>query len=152
MIKLNVFYYECILVLYLIIVGICAMSIKRIETPDAPLPIGPYSQAIYANGFLFVSGQIPVSPANNQLVDGGIEKQTMQVLQNIKTILESAGSRLNQVVKTTIYLKNMNDFSIVNEVYATFLGESKPARVTVEVSRLPKDVLVEMDCIAIKKV
>ncbi|MBN2425964.1 MAG: RidA family protein [Calditrichaceae bacterium] len=127
------------------------MNRKVIETKNAPAPIGPYSQAIEAGGFIFVSGQIAISPKTGALITDDISGQTKQVVENLKTILESGGSDLENVVKTTIYLKNMDDFTQVNDIYNSYFKESKPARATVEVSRLPKNVLVEIDCIAIKK-
>jgi 2-iminobutanoate/2-iminopropanoate deaminase len=122
--------------------------LKGINTPDAPQAIGPYSQAVAAGGFLFVSGQIPLDPGSMTVVEGGIAEQTAQVLRNIQAILHQAGLGLGQVVKTEIFLKDMGSFATVNEVYASFFtGDPKPARVTVEVSRLPRDVLVEISCV-----
>jgi 2-iminobutanoate/2-iminopropanoate deaminase len=118
-----------------------------VATTNAPAAIGPYSQAIKANGFVFCSGQIPLR-ADGTLVSGGIVEQTEQVLSNLKAVLEAAGSGLGKVVKTTVFLANMADFAAMNEVYGRFFGENKPARATVQVARLPKDVLVEIDCIA----
>ncbi|AMM53750.1 RidA family protein [Pyrococcus kukulkanii] len=120
-------------------------------TERAPKPIGPYSQAIKAGNFLFIAGQIPINPETGELVKGDIKEQTRQVLENIKAILEAAGYTLNDVVKVTVYLKNMDDFAAMNEVYAKYFGESKPARVAVEVARLPKDVLIEIEAIAYKE-
>lgn len=120
---------------------------KVIKTLEAPAAIGPYSQAIKANGFLFVSGQIPLN-SNGELVTGDIKAQTKQVLANLKAILNEAGLSQKDAVKTIIFLKNMDDFSVVNEIYADFFGEHKPARSTVEISKLPKDVLVEIELIA----
>ena len=120
-----------------------------IATNDGPKAIGPYSQAIKANGMLFLSGQIPLDPANQQLVSGDVASQTERVLQNISGILRAAGSSLAQVVKTTVFLKNMGDFSAMNEVYGRHFNADPPARSTVEVARLPKDVLVEIDVIAL---
>ncbi len=122
---------------------------KIISTSKAPAAIGPYSQAIKANGFLFCSGQIPLIPETMELIEHDITKQTQQVLQNLEAVLQEAGSSKNEVVKTTIFLADFNDFTIVNEIYGQFFGEHKPARATVEVSRLPKDVLIEIECIAI---
>jgi 2-iminobutanoate/2-iminopropanoate deaminase len=119
-----------------------------IETKGAPAPIGPYSQAIRANGFLFVSGQIPIQPETGALIQGDIAIQTRQVMQNLSAILEAAGSGLQKVVKTTIYLTNLDDFSRLNQVYAEYFGEVKPARATVQVARLPREVLVEIDAVA----
>ncbi len=114
---------------------------------DAPRPIGPYSQAVKVGNFLFISGQIPADKDGN-LVKGDIKAQTRQVLENIKAILEAAGAGLENVVKVTVYLKDMNDFGAMNEVYSEYFGESKPARAAVEVSRLPKDVKIEIEAIA----
>ncbi len=122
---------------------------KIISTSKAPAAIGPYSQAIKANGFLFCSGQIPLIPETMELIEHDITKQTQQVLQNLEAVLQEASSSKNEVVKTTIFLADFNDFTIVNEIYGQFFGEHKPARATVEVSRLPKDVLIEIECIAI---
>ncbi len=120
-----------------------------IATSDAPKAIGPYSQAIKANGFVFISGQIPLDPATQQLIDGDVAAQTERVLQNLAGILKSAGSSLENVVKAGVFLKNMSDFSAMNEVYDRYFTQSPPARSTVEVARLPKDVLVEIDVIAL---
>ena len=120
-----------------------------IATTAGPKAIGPYSQAIKANGFVFLSGQIPLDPATQQLIAGDVAAQTERVLQNISGILTAAGSSLAQVVKTTVFLKSMNDFAAMNEVYARHFTADPPARSTVEVARLPKDVLVEIDVIAL---
>lgn len=120
-----------------------------IATPHAPQAIGPYSQAIRANGFVFVSGQIPLNPATQQIVEGDVAEQTAQVLANLEAILKAAGSGLDKVVRTGVYLKDMNDFTAMNEVYARFFPQPAPARSTVEVARLPKDVRVEIDVIAL---
>ncbi|MEI9815251.1 MAG: RidA family protein [Acidobacteriota bacterium] len=122
-----------------------------IATKDAPAAIGPYSQAIVSHGFVFVSGQIPIDPATGELAAGGIEDQTQRVLQNLHCVLEAAGSSLAEVVKTTVYLKDMSEFATMNAVYGRFFTDNPPARATVEVARLPKDVRVEIDCIAAKK-
>ncbi len=122
-----------------------------IATANAPAAIGPYSQAISIHGFVFLSGQIPLDPATGQIVAGGIEEQTQRVLQNLVSVLEAAGSSLSEVVKTTVYLKDMAEFAAMNEVYGRFFTDIPPARATVEVARLPKDVRVEIDCIATKK-
>lgn len=119
-----------------------------ISTTNAPRAIGPYSQAIVFNGLVFLSGQIPLDPTTNQLVEDGIEAQTERVLANLRAVLEAAGSSLAHVVKTTVFLKDMGEFPQVNEVYARFFTGNPPARSTVEVSRLPRDVRVEIDCIA----
>jgi 2-iminobutanoate/2-iminopropanoate deaminase len=120
-----------------------------IATNAGPKAIGPYSQAIKANGFVFLSGQIPLDPATQLLVGGEVAVQTERVLQNIAGILTAAGSSLAQVVKTTVFLKSMNDFAAMNEVYGRHFAADPPARSTVEVARLPKDVLVEIDVIAL---
>jgi 2-iminobutanoate/2-iminopropanoate deaminase len=120
-----------------------------ISTPNAPAAIGPYSQAIRANGFLFISGQIPVNPATQKLVEGGVAAQTEQVLHNLEAILKAAGSSLDKVVRTGVFLKDIGEFAAMNDVYERFFPQSAPARSTVEVTRLPKDVRVEIDAIAI---
>jgi 2-iminobutanoate/2-iminopropanoate deaminase len=117
-------------------------------TDRGPKPIGPYSQAIRTNGFLFVSGQVALDPKTGEIVGADIRQQTERVLENVKGILEAAGSNLHHVVKTTVFLKDMNDFSTVNEVYAKYFPSAPPARSTVQVSRLPKDALVEIEVIA----
>lgn len=124
--------------------------VKEIHTENAPAAIGPYSQAIKAGDFIYVSGQIGVDPTNGEVVDG-IESQTHQVLKNIQAILTEAGTDFSKVVKFTIYLASMNDFGIVNEIYGSYLNKPYPARATVEVSRLPKDVLVEIDAVVYDK-
>ena len=121
---------------------------KVISTAEAPQAIGPYSQAIEAGGFVFVSGQIPLIPATGELVEGSVEVQTARVLENLKAILEAAGSSLENVVKTTVYITNMDDFAKVNGIYGQYFQENPPARVCVEVSKLPKGALVEIDVIA----
>jgi 2-iminobutanoate/2-iminopropanoate deaminase len=120
-----------------------------ISSNDGPKAIGPYSQAIKANGLVFLSGQIPLDPGTQQLIGGDVAAQTERVLQNITGILRAAGSSLAQVVKTTVFLKNMNDFAAMNEVYGRHFQADPPARSTVEVARLPKDVLVEIDVVAL---
>lgn len=117
-------------------------------TERGPKPIGPYSQAIKVNGLLFVSGQVSIDAKTNEFLPGDIAQQTQRVLDNLKAIVEAAGSKLGHVVKTTVYLKNMSDFSAMNEVYGKYFSAAPPARSTVEVARLPKDALVEMDVIA----
>lgn len=125
------------------------MSKSAVKTPLAPLPIGPYSQGIVAAGkILFTSGQIPINPHSGNIETDDIRQQTRIVLDNLNAILQTAGSRLDHVVKTTVFLKNMNDFGAMNEVYAEYFSQNPPARSTVEVARLPKDVLVEIDCMA----
>lgn len=123
--------------------------VRSIFTKNAPEAIGPYSQAIQAGDFLYVSGQIPINPETGEIVEG-IEKQTAQVLENLKAILNEADTEFAQVVKFTIYLKSMDDFATVNKIYGDYLTDPYPARATIEVSRLPKDALVEMDVIAYK--
>jgi 2-iminobutanoate/2-iminopropanoate deaminase len=120
-----------------------------IATNDGPKAIGPYSQAIRANGFVFVSGQVAIDPATQQVIDGDVAVQTERVLKNLAGILQAAGSRLANVVRTTVFLKNMGDFAAMNEVYGKYFTSAQPARSTVEVARLPKDVLVEIDVIAL---
>jgi 2-iminobutanoate/2-iminopropanoate deaminase len=122
---------------------------ESIQTDRAPQAIGPYSQAIKANGFIFASGQIPLDPATMRIVEGGIEEQTGRVLDNLKAVLEAAGSSLDRVVKTTVYLADMNEFAAMNEIYARYFGSTKPARATVQVARLPRDVKVEIDAVAL---
>lgn len=119
-----------------------------INTPDAPAPIGPYSQAVKVNGMLFVSGQIPIIPASGELEEGGIQAETDQVMQNLEAILSAAGIDFAAVVKTSIFLADMSDFVKVNEVYGKYFGEDAPARETVAVRTLPKNVNVEISCIA----
>ena len=120
-----------------------------IATDAGPKAIGPYSQAIKANGFLFVSGQIPIDPATQQLIAGDVAAQTERVLRNLQGILKAGGSSLDQVVRCGVFLKNMSDFAAMNEVYGRYFTKAPPARSTVEVARLPKDVLVEIDVIAL---
>lgn len=120
-----------------------------ISTAQGPKAIGPYSQAIRANGFIFVSGQIALEPATGQAVEGDIAQQTERVLENLKGILEAAGSALDFAVKTTVFLKDMGDFAAMNQVYARYFPSDPPARSTVEVARLPRDVRVEIELIAI---
>ena len=120
-----------------------------IATTNAPKAIGPYSQAIRAGGMIFCSGQIALDPVTNQLIEGNIAAQTERVLKNLSAVLWEAGSNLEQVVKTTVFLKSMNDFAAMNEVYGKFFTKQPPARSTVEAARLPKDVLVEIDVIAV---
>ena len=121
---------------------------KILSTQKAPAAIGPYSQAVRFGKFLFISGQIPINPDTNETVNGQIEDQTMQVISNIKAILESAGMGLGDVVKTTLYLKRLEDFDNVNNVYKRYFADNPPARSTVEVSRLPRDADIEIDAIA----
>jgi 2-iminobutanoate/2-iminopropanoate deaminase len=121
---------------------------EAISTPKAPAAIGPYSQAIKAGTLLFLSGQIPLDPATGQMVSGGIEPQTRQVFANIGAILEAAGLSFDHVVSATVYVADLNDFGKVNEIYATYFSAPAPARATVQVARLPKDALVEIQAIA----
>jgi 2-iminobutanoate/2-iminopropanoate deaminase len=121
-----------------------------ISTKDAPQAIGPYSQAIKANGFIFVSGQVAIDPSTQQVITGDVGAQTDRVLRNLSEILEAAGSGLGKVVRATVFLKNMNDFTAMNAVYGKYFSTAPPARSTVEVARLPKDVLVEIDVIALE--
>jgi 2-iminobutanoate/2-iminopropanoate deaminase len=120
-----------------------------ISTKDAPQAIGPYSQAIKANGFVFVSGQVAIDPATQQVMTGDVAAQTERVLRNLSEILEAAGSGLGKVARATVFLKNMGDFAAMNQVYGKYFSSAPPARSTVEVARLPKDVLVEIDVIAL---
>jgi 2-iminobutanoate/2-iminopropanoate deaminase len=122
---------------------------KIIQIPGAPAPIGPYSQAILINGVLYVSGQIPLNPMNGSLEVDSVETATNRVLLNIKSLVEEAGMSLSNIVKCSIFLKNMDDFSIVNNVYASYFSENPPARETVQVAKLPLDVPIEISCIAI---
>jgi len=124
-------------------------SREAISTPNAPKAIGPYSQAIKANGFIFISGQVAFDPATGSLIPGGIEQQTEQVMKNLAAILQAAGSGWDKVVKTTVFLKNMSEFGQMNEVYGKFCKNAPPARSTVEVARLPRDVSIEIDVIAL---
>ncbi len=121
---------------------------ERIATDKAPAAIGPYSQAVKVGNLLFTSGMIPIDPATNTLVEGGIEVQAERALENVKNLLEASGSSLDKVVKTVVFIKDMNDFAKVNEIYAKYFTENYPARSCVEVARLPKDVLIEMEAIA----
>ncbi|MGV3466362.1 MAG: RidA family protein [Heyndrickxia sp.] len=121
---------------------------KTVFTEKAPKALGPYSQAIRVGDFMFISGQTPINPETNEIVESDIVLQTRQVMENIKAILEKEGLSLNHMVKTTIFIKDMNQFSIVNEEYRKYLGDHRPARSTVEISRLPKDALIEIEAIA----
>jgi 2-iminobutanoate/2-iminopropanoate deaminase len=123
---------------------------KTIYSKKAPAAIGPYSQAILANNMLFVSGQIPLDPDTMAIISNDVKEQTNQVMKNLQAILSEADFSLEHVVKTTIYIQNMNDFNHINEVYGSYFKDHKPARATVEVSRLPKDVKIEIECIAVK--
>ena len=125
------------------------MSKTAIATDKAPAAIGPYSQAIRANGLVFTSGQVAIDPATQQVISGDVAAQTDRVMKNITGILEAAGTSLDKVLRCTVFLKNMNDFAAMNEVYGRYFNQNPPARSTVEVARLPKDVLVEIDTIAL---
>ena len=124
-------------------------TIKTVSTENAPKAIGPYSQAVSANGLIFCSGQIALDPKSGNIVGATAAEQASQVMKNLAAVLEAGGSTLSQVVKTTIFLKNMADFAAVNEIYAKAMGDHRPARATIEAARLPKDALVEIDCIAL---
>ncbi|WP_281417641.1 RidA family protein [Alkaliphilus flagellatus] len=124
---------------------------EMINTDKAPAAIGPYSQGVRVDNLLFISGQMPLDPNTMDIVPGTIKEQTARVIENLKAILEEAGLTLNNVVKTTVFIKDMNDFANINEVYASYFTENKPARACVEVARLPKDVGVEIEAIAVIK-
>ena len=123
--------------------------IETVSTESAPKALGPYSQALKVNGFIYCSGQIPINPATGSIEAQTIEEQTRQVITNLKNVLEAAGASLSAVVKTTVLIKDMNDFAALNGVYAEMFGETKPARSCVEVARLPKDVKVEIEAVAV---
>ena len=125
------------------------MKREIVSTPEAPGALGPYNQAVTAGGFVFCSGQIGMDPASGEVVGGGVAAQTERVLLNLKAVLEAAGSGLDRVVKCTVFLKNMGDFAAMNEVYARFFTSEPPARAAVEVACLPKNVDVEIECIAL---
>ena len=120
-----------------------------ISTPKAPAAIGPYSQAVLVNGMLFTSGVIPIDPETNTLVQGDVEAQARQAIGNLKNLIEASGSSMEKVVKTTVFIKDMNDFGKINDIYKEFFTSDFPARSCVEVARLPKDVLLEIECIAV---
>ncbi len=120
-----------------------------ISSPAAPKAVGPYSQAVKANGFIFCSGQVGLDPVTSAMVSGGIQEQTQQVMENLKAVLEAAGSNFAQVVKATCYLQDMKDYAVFNEVYGSFFPDGPPARETVQVARLPKDALVEVSVVAL---
>jgi len=122
---------------------------KIISTDRAPKAIGPYSQAVIVNGLAFLSGQIPIDPETNQLIDGDVTAQTVRVLENLKIVLEACGSSLEQVVKTTVFVKDLSEFATINATYARYFPENPPARATVEAARLPRDVRVEIECVAV---
>jgi 2-iminobutanoate/2-iminopropanoate deaminase len=125
------------------------MTLKQISTKHAPAAIGPYSQGIVANGFLFTAGQIALDPATGKIVDGGVVEQTERVMQNLQQVLEAAGASWGDVVKTTVYLHDLSNFPIVNEIYGKWLGDARPARSTVQVPGLPRGALVEIDAVAV---
>jgi 2-iminobutanoate/2-iminopropanoate deaminase len=125
------------------------MTKETVTTENAPGAIGPYSQAIKAGGMVFCSGQIPIDPTTGNFVSDVVSEQTEQVLKNLAEVLKAAGSSLDEVVKTTVFLADMNDFAEMNEVYARFFSDNKPARATVQAARLPRDARVEIECIAI---
>ena len=125
------------------------MNRESVQTDNAPKAIGPYEQAIKANGFIYTAGQIPIDPKTGSFVEGGIAAQTRQVLENLKAVLEAGESALDRVVKATVFLKNMADFAAMNEVYAQYLGSAKPARSTVAVAELPRGALIEIDLVAL---
>lgn len=126
------------------------MDKKIIATDRSPAAIGPYSQAVEVNGMIYTSGMIPVIPATGAIVEGGVEEQTKQVFENMKALLDASGSCLDRVFKTTVFIKDMNDFAAINQVYASYFHGDFPARSCVEVARLPKDVLLEVEVIALK--
>jgi 2-iminobutanoate/2-iminopropanoate deaminase len=125
------------------------MTKTIIQTSDAPAAVGPYSQANVINGMIFCAGQIPLVPGTRNLVEGGIEEQTRRALTNLQAVLQAAGASFDNVVKTTVFLKDLEDFSMMNSVYATFFVNNPPARSTIQVARLPFDALVEIECIAV---
>lgn len=122
-----------------------------ISTDKAPQAIGPYSQAVEVNGMIYTSGMIPINPADGTLITGSVEEQADQALKNLKAIVEESGSSMEQVIKTTVFIKDMNDFAKINEVYARYFTDNYPSRSCVEVARLPKDVLIEIEAIAMKQ-
>ncbi len=128
------------------------MEKREVKTDKAPKPVGPYSQAVTAGDFVFCSGQIAINPQTGELVIHDVESETKQVMENLKAVLASAGSSLDRVVKTTIFLKNIDDFVKVNKIYGSYFSAIPPARSTVQAANLPKDVRVEIDCIAVAKV
>ncbi len=125
------------------------MSKRIIKTEAAPAAIGPYSQAVVANGFVYTAGQIALDPRTRQLVPGDIRIQTGRVMENVKAVLEAAGSSLGKVVKTTVFLRDMNDFGTMNEIYGSYFKEEPPARSTIQVAKLPRDAAVEIETVAL---
>jgi len=128
-----------------------ALAKKTVQTGKAPKALGPYAQAISAGGMIYCAGQIPIDPASGNIVEGGIAEQTRQVLKNLRAVLQAAGSDLDRAVKTTVFIKDMNNFAAMNEIYGRpeFFGANPPARSTVEVARLPRDVMVEIEVVAL---
>ena len=126
------------------------MEIREIRTDDAPAPVGPYSQAVQAGDFIFCSGQIALDPETGAYVAADIGTETIRVMENLKAVLAAAGSSLDRVVKTTIYVRDMNDFAVINKAYGSFFASSPPARATIQVAALPKGAGVEIECIAVK--
>lgn len=126
------------------------MGIEKIQTDTAPKAIGPYSQAVKVNGFVYCSGQVPFDPATMQMVEGDVGVQTERVLRNLEAVLKAAGTSMERVVKTTVFLIDMDDFAAMNEAYSGFFGDVRPARSTVEVRRLPRDARVEIDVVAVE--
>jgi 2-iminobutanoate/2-iminopropanoate deaminase len=122
---------------------------RRVQTGEAPNAVGPYSQAIVANGMVFCAGQVAIDPATNQLIEGDVQAQTHRVLQNLDAVLRAAGSSLQHAVKTTVFLANISDFAAMNEVYGTYFGDTPPARSTIQAGALPRNMLVEIECIAV---
>lgn len=133
------------------VIGVNGQTKRAVESPDAPKAIGPYSQAIVVNGFVFAAGQVGTDPKTGTLVEGGIEAQTEQTLKNIEAVLKAAGSSLEDVVKATVFLADMNDFAKMNEIYAKRFAKPFPARSTVQVARLPRDAKIEIEVIAVKR-
>ncbi|KAL5494829.1 hypothetical protein ACEPAF_4007 [Sanghuangporus sanghuang] len=125
------------------------MSLSAVSTSNAPGAVGPYSQAIKTGNLVFVSGCVPLSPSTGKVVEGGVEEHAKQALANLKAVVEASGSSVDKVAKTTVFIKNMDEFARMNAVYAEFFGSHKPARSCVEVARLPLDVLFEIECIAV---
>ena len=140
------------LVTFVLIFFSTALSaqIKIVSTPEAPAAIGPYSQAVVVGNLVFLSGQIPLDPVTMKIIGEDIETQTRQVFKNIRAVLKAENLTLNNVVKCTVFMKNLDDFASMNTVYAEEFGRHKPARSTVQVARLPKDVLIEIECVAVK--
>lgn len=144
---------KSIIVLFILLISTNVFAqekIRIVKTYDAPEAIGPYSQAIESNGFLFLSGQIAIDPSTNSISGNTIESQTRQIFKNIKAVLKAAGTITGNVVKCTVFMTDLNDFAKMNSVYEEEFGGHRPARSTVQVARLPKDVLIEIECIAVK--